>query len=152
MLCDCPLAKGVWCNLLKSEARESFYMLDLQEWITMNLYHELGNDSTSHWGCVWVGSYHFLWNWRNRESHGEEQVRPSHSWQSILGWVQQYRQADVSAIGGNVRQKMEIDVLWKKPEVGWIRLNTNRASRINIAAGSGGLFRNQDGKWLGDFS
>jgi len=66
--------------------------------------------------------------------------------------VQKYRQADVSAVGGNVRQKVEIDVLWKKQEVGWIRLNTDGASRRNIAAGSGGLFRNHDGKWLGGYS
>jgi len=64
----------------------------------MNLYHELGKDSTSHWGCVWAANCHFFWNWRNRESHGEESVRPSHLWRSILGWVQQYRQADVNAI------------------------------------------------------
>jgi len=36
--------------------------------------------------------------------------------------------------------------------LGWIRLNTDGASRRNITADSEGLFRNHDGKWFGGYS
>jgi len=38
VLRDCPLAKSVWCNLLKIEMRANFYTENLQGWIHMNLY------------------------------------------------------------------------------------------------------------------
>ena len=42
VLRDFPLAKSVWCNLIKIEARENFHVANLQEWIHMNLYQKLG--------------------------------------------------------------------------------------------------------------
>lgn len=41
---------------------------------------------------------------------------------------------------------------WACPNRGWIKLNTDGAvSRNGLFAGIGGVFRDADGKWLGDF-
>jgi hypothetical protein len=47
---------------------------------------------------------------------------------------------------------LEVDVMWKKPEEIWIQINTDGASIRDIPIGSGGLFRNVEGNWIGGFS
>jgi len=49
-------------------------------------------------------------------------------------------------VGGHTKHRVEVDVMWKKPEVDWVRLNTYGASKRDISAGSGGLFQNGEGK------
>nr|ABN08768.1 Polynucleotidyl transferase, Ribonuclease H fold [Medicago truncatula] len=144
LLHDCSLAKSIWCNLLKIEARANFYVENLQGWIHMKLYHKLGMDGAESWVCVWEASCHFLWMWHNREVHGDARVRLSHPWRN--------KQADDSIVGGHTKHRVEVDVMWKKPEGGWIRLNTDVASKRDIPTGSGGLFRNAEGKWISGFS
>jgi len=152
VLRDCPLAKIVWCNLLKIEVSANFYAENLQGWIHMSLYQNLGKDEADSWGCVWATSCHFLWIWRNREVHGDARVCPNHPWRCIMGWVQQYKQVDNSVVGGYTKHRVEVDAMWKKPEEGWIQLNTNGASKRDISTGSGGIFRNAEGKWISGFS
>jgi hypothetical protein len=60
--------------------------------------------------------------------------------------------ANVSNIVLSTRQQMEIDIAWQQPEEGWVVLNTDGASRRDVAAGCGGLLRNSNGQWIGGFS
>ncbi|PNY16366.1 mitochondrial import receptor subunit TOM20-like protein [Trifolium pratense] len=41
---------------------------------------------------------------------------------------------------------------WKAPQEGWVKLNTDGASKDSCLAGCGGLIRGVDGEWLGGFS
>jgi ribonuclease HI len=47
---------------------------------------------------------------------------------------------------------MEIDITWQQPEEGWVVLNTDGASRRDVAAGCGGLLHNSNGQWICGFS
>jgi ribonuclease HI len=55
-------------------------------------------------------------------------------------------------VGGHTKHRVKVDVMWKKPDDCWIRLNTDEASKRDISTGSGGLFRNVEGKWISGFS
>jgi hypothetical protein len=41
--------------------------------------------------------------------------------------------ANVSNIVLSTRQQMEIDIAWQQPEEGWVVLNTDGASRRDVA-------------------
>jgi len=41
--------------------------------------------------------------WRNREVHGDARIHPNHPWPSIMGWVHQYKQVDISVVGGHTK-------------------------------------------------
>ncbi|PNX81608.1 ribonuclease H [Trifolium pratense] len=152
VLRDCPLAKSVWCNLLNGKDKDWFFTAALDEWIILNMKKQLGRDNNLSWASVWATSCHFLWLWRNRETHGDSRLRPLQPWKLILKWVMQYFEADVSGIVIANRQKVEITVTWQCPEDGWLSLNTDGASRGHTSAGCGGLLRNSEGQWLGGFS
>ncbi|KAK2422059.1 Polynucleotidyl transferase, ribonuclease H superfamily protein [Trifolium repens] len=152
VLRDCPLAKGVWCNLLNATARDSFYNSNLEDWICMNLHKDPGKVTDVRWGYVWAIGCHVLWLWRNRDCHGDTRVRPTQLWQTILNMVQQYQLADTNNIALLAHHKVEVPIGWNRPEGDWIKLNTDGASRRNNSAGCGGLLRNSNGQWLGGFS
>lgn len=82
----------------------------------------------------------------------DARVRPNHPQHSIMGWVQQYKHADNSDVGGHTKHRAEVVVMQNKLEDGWIRLNTNGSSKRDIPAGSGWLFQNDEGKWIIGFS
>lgn len=42
---------------------------------------------------------------------------------------------------------------WEKPDIGWVKLNSDGSSRGNPSvAGSGGLIRNEKGEWICGFA
>ncbi|GAU38444.1 hypothetical protein TSUD_151670 [Trifolium subterraneum] len=47
---------------------------------------------------------------------------------------------------------MEVDIAWQQPEAGWVVLNTDGTSKMDVAAGCGELLRNSHGQWIGGFS
>ena len=48
-----------------------------------------------------------------------------------------------------ISSRIAIPIKWSKPLPGWHKLNTNRASLGNPGkAGSGGLIRNSEGRWI----
>ncbi|GAU50328.1 hypothetical protein TSUD_290640 [Trifolium subterraneum] len=152
VLRDCPLAKSVWCNLLNNAARENSFAAELKDWIHMNLQQDLGRNMHMEWYGVWATSCHSLWTWRNRETHDETRLRPIHPWRYILDCHLQYMAANVNNIALSTRQQMEVDIAWQQPEAGWVVLNTDGASKMDVAAGCGGLLRNSHGQWIGGFS
>jgi ribonuclease HI len=152
VLRDCPLAKSVWCNLLNDEARDCFFTAALADWTGLNLRRQLGRNDSRNWSCVWATNCYYLWLWRNREVHGDARTRPTQPWNFILGWVQQYMEADVNKVVFPNNNKVEALIAWKCPEEGWLCLNTDGASRGEIVAGCGGLLRNSSGQWIGGFS
>lgn len=54
---------------------------------------------------------------------------------------------------GTQQTKKEIRVSWKAPPVGWVKLNTDKASKGNPGLASvGGILQYFVGNWLGGFA
>ncbi|MCI12311.1 ribonuclease H protein, partial [Trifolium medium] len=104
------------------------------------------------WSSIWATGCHFLWTWRNREQHNDTRLRPIYPWRFIMDCVLQYMTASVSDIVHTTREKTTVDIAWQRPEVGWLSLHTDGASRRDTTAGCGGLLRNSNGQWMGGFS
>ncbi|MCH79274.1 putative non-LTR retroelement reverse transcriptase [Trifolium medium] len=110
VLRDCPLAKGVWCNLLNGAARDSFYAANREDWMKLNTSQDLGKVSANSWSCVWAVGCHFLWLWRNREAHGDERKgviqvgwnHPEGDW-IMLNTDGASRRSDLAGCGGLLR-------------------------------------------------
>lgn len=46
-----------------------------------------------------------------------------------------------------------VPIKWQKPDLGWIKLNTNGAACSSLGSvGGGGLLRNSEGDWVGGFA
>jgi ribonuclease HI len=152
VLRDCPLAKSVWCNLLTSNGRSTFFTGTIKDWVLLNLHQNLGKNMDRDWSCVWATCCYFLWTWRNREAHDDSRLRPYRPWSFILEWVDHYRRADVNDITSSITRLGAVDIAWQSPEDGWICLNTDGASKSGEIAGCGGLLRNSHGQWINGFS
>lgn len=51
-----------------------------------------------------------------------------------------------------VQQKLETNIHWQPPAKGWVRLNTDDASKDGRSAGCGWFIRDEYGKQCGGFS
>lgn len=80
VLRECLCASVVWMNLANVEARDLFFTSNLDQWISLNLSNNLGDDSNLDWSVIWANAYHLLWTWHNKEVHVDDFVRPFRPW------------------------------------------------------------------------
>ena len=52
----------------------------------------------------------------------------------------------------NTIQKVVRWIGWKAPEEGWVKLNTDGASKGKGLSGCGGIIRDHQGNWCGGFA
>ncbi|PNY15946.1 ribonuclease H, partial [Trifolium pratense] len=134
ILRDCPLAKAIWCNVLRMEVRTTFFNLQHQEWITFNITKELGKDHvTVPWNAFWATSCHMLWKWRNSEEHDATFMRPVQPWKEVYKWTTYYMNAMQNKVmhNSNSTASVCVSIAWKPPINGWVCLNTDGASKDN---------------------
>lgn len=129
-------------------------MLEIcKEWIEFNFSMNVGNEIDGNWPALWATACAAMWRWRNKEMHDEHFTRPRAPWWQILRWVGEYNRARQLHDVAMERTRQQIQIVWRPPPLGWIRLNTDDAARgVGGSAGCGGLFRGTDGHWLCGFS
>jgi ribonuclease HI len=145
VLRDCPLAEAVWLNSVELKFRTNFYTTDLRDWIEQNL-------NRKRWAEFWATVCHTLWYWRNKLVHDDDFVMPAYPWQVINQRVLNYgahSSINASILAGS--RELE-EIRWWPPDSGWIRLNTDGASKGGQNAGCGGVFRGDKGEWICGFS
>lgn len=86
--------------------------------------------------CWW------LWRWRNERCFNEGPKIPIDQVSFILARVKQIREAferDPNCAKGHRATRQEVYIRWRYPVMGWVRLNTDGASKGNPGrAGAGG--------------
>ncbi|CAJ2673373.1 unnamed protein product [Trifolium pratense] len=149
---DCALVKQMWLSIIPFKARSSFFGGDLEQWVQYNLRRNIKGLNGIRWEDFWATTCHCLWIWRNRELHEENYNRPMQPVLYIMQRLREYYQA--SKVSGTVVSvpKRVSWIRWQPPEEGWVKVNSDGASKGEQMAGCGGLIRDHRGHWLGGFA
>jgi hypothetical protein len=93
-----------------------------------------------------------LWNWKNKELHESNFVRPSNPVQHVIKLCDDYKKAEHT--DGMVFQHNRVmtNIGWKPPKDQFVKLNVDGASNNGKQAGCGGVIRGNQGEWLGGFA
>ena len=152
VLRDCPIAMSIWMNTVKVANRGWFFASELEDWININMSKELGLVTIMQWADCWATTCHAIWTWRNKMIHDNNFVVPFKPWMEISNRVHNYvAEFHKQQVMVN-RELVTENIRWKTPEIEWVRLNTDEASRRNNVAGCGGVLRDDNGKWICGFS
>ncbi|KFK31801.1 hypothetical protein AALP_AA6G160600 [Arabis alpina] len=128
ILWDCPAMEGIWRRFVPPRKQGLFFTQTLLEW----LYTKLGDDSK-------VGNS--IWKCRDRLKFLKDLALEVTSAHNKLGKRQSRNQ-----------ERIEHMIKWQPPRDGWVKLNTDGASRGNPGlAAAGGVLRDGDGNWCGGF-
>jgi ribonuclease HI len=151
---DCASAVDVWKNLLSTQERGKFFVVEAQEWINLNIANKFGQRYGNDWQAIWATTCYLLWQWRNKSMHDDEFVRPERTWKVIEDYVHTYRMsmaAEEQVRHGASQQWMNIR--WVSPPSGWFVLNTDGAAKASDKrAGCGGILRRDNGMWVEGFA
>jgi hypothetical protein len=151
---DCKVAVHVWQHLLSSQERGVFFMVDLHDWIDLNINNKVGRKYGTEWKEIWATACFLLWKWRNKTLHDDEFVIPEKPWQVIVEYVNTYK-ASMAAeeLTRYSRDQSEVNISWLPPPPGWIAMNTDGAAKTSERrAGCGGVLRNDNGTWIAGFT
>jgi ribonuclease HI len=142
----------MWLSVVPYESRGSFFGGDLESWINYNLSSDIDRINGIRWEDFWATACHCLWSWRNKEQHVDDFSRPVHAVVHILQRCRNYYNACVENKSLNTIQMGVRWIVWKAPEEGWVKLNTDGASKGKGLLGCGGIIRDHQGNWCGGFA
>jgi hypothetical protein len=91
VLRDCPLARVVWIHLVPMNLRRNFFDMGWQQWFDTNSRNEVEDLNNIRWNAMWAMTCHNLWQWRNKETHDSNVVRPPEAWNHIRKMVCDYK-------------------------------------------------------------
>lgn len=152
ILRDCPAMEGIWRRLVPRGRLQSFFAKSLLEW----LHHNMGDEIViggNPWATVFGLATWWGWKWRCGNVFGvngkcRDRVRFI---KELATEVSQAFSVMRGAPTGVIR--VERQIAWSPPSEGWIKLNTDGASRGNPGlASAGGVLRDGSGVWRGGFA
>ncbi|KAL9816790.1 putative reverse transcriptase domain, ribonuclease H domain, ribonuclease H-like superfamily [Arabidopsis thaliana] len=152
MLRDCPAMAGLWDRIIPRQRRRLFFEQSLIEW----LYSNLGDDREAYesvWSTVFTMAVWWAWKWRC-DNVFDKRGKCRDRTRFIKEAAQEVTLATNKLKGrsGTVSSN-DILVGWSVPAEGWLKLNTDGASRGNPGLSTaGGVLRGREGEWLGGFS
>ena len=147
---DYKVARAVWRDLGFKENDRGFFGLNLVEWLK-----KFYGTSTSYprphvpWKILFPQAIWVIWLQRNKAIFQTGRVVEGTSSLCIKKGVEYY------AIVPNEPNKLcrvQIQVKWTKPPIGWVKLNIDGTMYGNpVKVGGGGVFRSSSGDWIGGF-
>ncbi|PNY12120.1 3-ketoacyl-CoA synthase, partial [Trifolium pratense] len=145
VLRDCPLAMIIWVNSVDVQIQNQFFDTDLNDWIELNI-------NKPRWVQFWATGCHALWTWRNKLIHDESFIMPLQPWKEIHRSTQLYEMHSSVQSTVNLVERVVTNVRWLPLEPGWVRINTDGASKGDEVAGCGGMIKGEDGSWICGFT
>ena len=148
ILRDCLAAKRVW-RLLGVQTDDLIWRIPLRDWLLGNI-EKRNLQSDEGWPTLFSVTCWWLWRWRNERSFNAEPRIPIDQVSFVFARVKEVRDAflrDQCPNSGHGGTRQEILVKWQCPSVGWVKLNTDGASKGNPGkAGAGGVIRGHRGE------
>jgi ribonuclease HI len=148
VLRDCTLAKEIWYQVVPIVNRSDFFMGDLQDWIGFNMKNSVMWNCEGVWNVFWAMACYLLWTWRNKELHVEGYMRPNRPVQQVRKMMIEYTQAMQNNNIVVNRSYSASMIGWVPPKDGFVKLNTDGASKNMQQAGCGGIVRGSQGEWI----
>jgi hypothetical protein len=149
---DCPRAMEIWNCVISTSDRGSFYMSEIQQWISLNLNNSFQWSGSGTWSELWALCCHCLWKWRNKELFEVDFVRPTRPFQQIMVMSSEYMNAVSNNMVVSRGTQMMKMIRWQPPKELFVKLNTDGAYKEEWVAGCGGVIRGIHGEWLGGFA
>ena len=87
VLRDCPRAMTLWKSLVPSLYWNSFFDSNWRAWLRCNLLNHTLISDASDWPEIFSLSCWFLWNWRNLQVHGKEELIPVYMGTEVLQFL-----------------------------------------------------------------
>ncbi|CAA7036500.1 unnamed protein product [Microthlaspi erraticum] len=149
---DCPAMAGIWERIVPQRKRQAFFDKSLLVWLYDNL---LAREVVANvpWATTFAMAVWWGWKWRCGNVFGE-----NNKCQDRVKFVKDLAAEVWSAnqavgVRTGVRTRVERQVGWQAPMLGWCRLNTDGASQGNPGpASAGGVIRDHNGRWLCGFA
>ncbi|CAA7027590.1 unnamed protein product [Microthlaspi erraticum] len=151
VLRDCLAMAGIWKRIVPRGKQQVFFAMSCMEWLFVDL-----NDNTATengpWSTLFAIAVWWAWKWRCGNVFGDQTL-----WRDRVKFVKDYAK-EIFLVGeGSVPvetgSRHDRLISWTPPMLGWIKLNSDGASRGNPGlATAGGVLRDGDGKWCGGFA
>ncbi|CAL1392202.1 unnamed protein product [Linum trigynum] len=153
---DCRKAKAVWNKILDANRRAAFFNAGHQDWMKSNILDVSTGNWMGEWGSFYSLVIWYLWKCRNDGIFKGIKLSSStlHHYVTAKAndWARTWIDARKSLAmveGGN---RTEALIGWKKPPIGWHKMNTDGANQSNMGmATAGGVLRDHNGTWLAGF-
>ena len=144
------MAREVQRNLGIDDARQDFFSTPLVEWLKNNYEsHESLLQPCIPWKFVFSQAVRLIWLHRNRFIFQTWRKEPNIHAQSIKKIAKFFALVPDCS---NKLPRVQIQISWKKPRTGQVKLNTNGVVFRNLKkAGGGGVLRDSNGDQLAGF-
>lgn len=144
ILRDCPAMEGVWRRIVPLRKRQEFFAQSLLEWIYSNLGDD-GSIGDTTWATLFAMAVWWGWKWRRINvfnGTGKCPDRVKFVKEKAREVTLAYAKACKHVRSNTVR--VERLIAWTRPSSGWLKLNTDGASRGNQGlATTGGVLRDE---------
>jgi ribonuclease HI len=149
VLRDCINAIQVWLYIVPSDFITNFFSFDCRDWFFNNLNKKDIGTNTLSWKTTFMTTCWYLWKWRNKTIFEADFIRPNNPISLIWRFVQDIEDCNLELVRKGPKLNEIIYIGWKRPQEGWIKLNSDGACKdMGVIAGCGGLFRDSDGRWI----
>lgn len=145
---DCPAAEGLWKKIVNPSRQQRFFNQTLFEWLYENLANVSANGDQ--WPSLFALTVWWCWKWRCGYVFGD-----TGKCRDRVNFVKDKAQEVIQAnknlrVQSTCGVRVERQSLWYRPRNGWVKLNTDGASRGNPGrAAASGVLRDEFGGWTG---
>lgn len=152
ILRDCIITKDLWLSIVKPSSHQSFFNLDLNEWLKLNIVkpHLFGGDN---WGSVFASLCWLIWQRRNTRIFERKVVNNATLLLKTNSLIYNLSRASKKLQGINLNGCTVLDRFsrWSPPLPGWFKLNIDGAFFPQDGAGCGGIVRDCSSSFHGGF-
>ncbi|KAF7826674.1 ribonuclease H [Senna tora] len=147
---DCPKIAAIWRVFLNPWDKALFFNLSTKDWIGWNLKGNY-NFASIYWPSIFSAACGLIWQWRNKEHFDADFQVPNEVHRVILYHTKVHDEAWRPSEEDR-GTSFDNDKAWRKPMVGWIKVNTDGVvCRSSRKAGCGGIIRDNYGNCFKGF-
>ena len=148
---DCPMVRTVWVQLGMSDPNSTFFSQDIRNWLKSNATakpHQVHQGV--HWYILFPFAIWLIWKQQNQVVFKNKGINPTLA-KVITAQAMEFFHC--VSYPRNNRHLVIKQLRWKRPNEGWLKLNTDDTTNdTQNAAGAGGVLRDARGNWVVGFS